>query len=87
MENRIGLFGAATWTKCFPTLPGLTDRDSIAKHNIDLVEQGNDYSQEDLNKAQQVAIEIGILLTVAHTAGMLSTEIICRCTAVWAPLA
>ena len=47
---------------------------------VDLVEHGNDYSQEDLNNRQAVAIEMGIVLTAVYIPGMSSTEMIRRCT-------
>ncbi len=80
MEERVAcLAGCRYVDEVLPNAPWVTDRDWIAKHNINLVVHGSDYSQEDLNKTYAAAIEMGILRTVTYTPGISTTDIIQRC--------
>jgi len=80
MDERIAcLAGCRYVDQVLPNAPWITDRGWIAKHNINLVVHGSDYSQEDLNETHSDAIEMGILRTVPYSPGISSTEIIRRC--------
>ena len=80
MEERVACVAGCRYVdEVLPNAPWITDRDWIAKHHIDLVVHGSDYSPEDLNKTHAVAIEMGILRTVDYTPGISTTEIIIRC--------
>ena len=79
MEERVACVAGCRYVdEVLPNAPWVTDREWIAKNNINLVVHGSDYSQEDLNKTHAVAIEMGILRTVGYTPGISSTEIIRR---------
>ena len=80
MEERVACIAGCRYVdEVLPDAPWITDRGWIAKHNINLVVHGNDYSQEDLNKTHAAAIEMGILRTVDYTPGISTTDIIQRC--------
>ena len=80
MEERVACVAGCRYVdEVLPNAPWVTDRDWIAKHNINLVVHGSDYSQEDLNKTHAAAIEMGILRTVDYTPGISTTDIIQRC--------
>ncbi len=79
MEERAACVAGCRYVdEVLPNAPWITDRGWIAKHNINLVVHGSDYSQESLNKTHAFAIEIGILRTVPYTDGISTTEIIRR---------
>ena len=80
MEERMaGVAGCRYVDEVLPNAPWVTDRGWIAKHDINLVVHGSDYSQEDLNQTHADAIEMGILRLVPYTPGISTTEIIRRC--------
>ena len=80
MEERVACVAGCRYVdEVLPNAPWVTDHGWIAKHNINLVVHGSDYSQEDLNKTHAVAIEMGILRVVPYTRGISTTEIIHRC--------
>ena len=80
MKERVACVAGCRYVdQVLPNAPWITDRGWIAKHNIDLVVHGSDYSQEDLNETHSDAIDMGILRTVAYTPGISTTDIIRRC--------
>ena len=79
MEERAACVAGCRYVdEVLPNAPWVTDRGWIAKHNINLVVHGRDYTQEDLNKTHAVAIEMGILRIVDYTPGISTTEILRR---------
>ncbi len=62
-----------------PNAPWVFDPTWIAKHDIDLVVHGDDYSDEQRWYFYKAPIEMGIFRTVAYTKGISTTEIIRRC--------
>ena len=80
MEERVACVAGCRYVdQVLPNAPWITDRSWIAKHNINLVVHGSDYSQEDLNETHSDAIDMGILRIVVYTPGISTTDIIRRC--------
>ena len=80
MEERIVSVGACPYVdEVIPNAPWVFDPTWIAKHDIDLVVHGDDYSDEQRWYFYKVPIEMGIFRTVAYTKGISTTEIIRRC--------
>lgn len=61
-----------------PNAPMRVDRAWIAKHKIDLVVHGDDFSEAQLADFYQVPIEMGIFRTVPYTPHISTSEIIRR---------
>ncbi len=80
MEERVACVAGCRYVdEVLPNAPWVTDCSWIAKHSINLVVHGSDYSQEDLNETHAVAMAMGILRVVPYTRGISTTEIIRRC--------
>ncbi len=61
--------------------PWRIDADWIAKHHIDLVVHGDDFSEQELDYFYSVPIAMGIFRTISYTHGISTTDIILRCQA------
>ena len=79
MDERIACMAGCRYVdEVIGDAPWIMDRDWIAKHKIDLVVHGDDYSQEALIDTYGISIELGILRTLSYTATISTTEIIRR---------
>ena len=62
-----------------PNALWIINADWIAKHKIDIVVHGDDFSEEELVHYYSVPIGMGIFRTIPYTPGISTTEIIIRC--------
>lgn len=80
MEERMASAAGCRYVdEVLPNAPWVVHREWIEEHDIDLIVHGDDYTQEQLRKTHGVAMEMGILRTVAYTPGISTSEIIRRC--------
>ena len=80
LEDRIAVVAACRYVdEAIPNAPWRVDSDWIARHHIDLVVHGDDYSQQEMENIYSVPIEMQIFRTIPYTHGISTTEIILRC--------
>lgn len=82
VEERVAVVAACRYVdEAIPNAPWRIDADWIAKHHINMVVHGDDFSEQDLDYFYQVPIEMGIFRTISYTRGISTTDIILRCKA------
>ncbi len=82
VEERTAVVAACRYVdEAIPNAPWKLDADWIAKHNIDLVVHGDDFSEQDLDYFYSVPIAMGIFRAISYTRGISTTDIILRCKA------
>ena len=80
LEDRIAVVAACKFVdEAIPNAPWIIDADWIALHNIDLVVDGDDYTDQELKFSHNVPIEMGIFRSIPYTPGISTTQIIMRC--------
>ena len=82
LEERVRSVEGCRWVdRVIPDAPWKFDPSWIAKHRIDLVVHGDDFSPEQEERCYAAPIRLGIYRTLPYTAGISTTEIIRRCKA------
>jgi cytidyltransferase-like protein len=79
MEERLRVVEACRYVdEVIPDAPLIVTEDWIKRHRIDLVVHGDDMDHEALMSMYRVPAAMGILRTVPYTAGISTSQILCR---------
>ena len=79
MEERVASAAGCRYVdEVLPNAPLVIDEAWIAKHDIQLVVHGDDFSEDWIKDFYEVPIKMGIFRTVPYTKGVSTTEIIRR---------
>ena len=79
MEERVASAAGCRYVdEVLPNAPLVIDEAWIAKHDIQLVVHGDDFSEDRIKDFYEVPIKMGIFRTVPYTKGVSTTEIIRR---------
>ena len=80
LEERFAVVAACKYVdEAIANAPWVIDSDFIARHHIDLVVHGDDYSDQELRFSHRVPIEMRMFRAIPYTPGISTTEIIRRC--------